>query len=80
MSMISKSGSRASLANRMENKLPDPTGQRVIILAGPYDGHEGVCLGRAGDGTGWMVSPDGTNEIIRMEFDKEFGILQTRDN
>lgn len=64
----------------MENDLPDPTGQRVIILAGRYDGCEGVCLGRAADGSGWMVSPDGTNEIVRMEFDKEFGILLRRDN
>jgi hypothetical protein len=64
----------------MENDLPDPSGQRVIILAGTYDGYEGVCLGRAEDGSAWMVSPDGTNEIIKMVFDKDFGILMSRDN
>lgn len=64
----------------MESNLPNPTGQRVIILAGPYAGHEGVCLGRTSDGSGWMVSPDCTNEIIPMVLDREFGILLTRNN
>ncbi len=64
----------------MESSLPDPSGQRVIILAGPYAGNEGVCLGRTEDGSAWMVSPDRTTEIIPMVFDKEFGILVMGDN
>lgn len=63
----------------MVEKLPDPSGQRVIILAGQYAGQEGVCLGSATGSSKWMVSPDGTNEILPMEFDREFGILVTRD-
>lgn len=64
----------------MVEKLPDPSGQRVIILAGRYAGQEGVCLGPVPGGSKWMVSPDSTNEIVAMEFDREFGILVTRDN
>lgn len=64
----------------MESNLPDPSGQRVIILAGRYAGKEGVCLGRATGGSEWMVSPDSTNEILPMVFDQDFGILVTRDN
>ena len=64
----------------MEGKLPDPSGHRVIILAGRCAGQEGVCLGPATAGSQWMVSPDGSNEIIAMDFDREFGILVTQDN
>lgn len=60
--------------------LPNPTGQRVIILAGQYSGNEGICLGLSADGTKWMVSPDNSNEIIPMIFDSEFGILNSMDN
>ncbi len=62
----------------MVEKLPDPSGKRVIILAGLYVGQEGVCLGPSSSGLHWMVSPDGTNEIIAMEFDRDFGILGIR--
>ena len=64
----------------MEINLPDPSGKRVIILAGSYDGHEGICLGQAADGSKWMVSPDNTNEILPMMFDKDFGILISHEN
>jgi hypothetical protein len=64
----------------MVEKLPDPSGQRVIILAGRYSGQEGVCLGRATGDSQWMVSPDNTNEILPMVFDKDFGILISRKN
>lgn len=61
----------------MVEKLPDPSGHRVIILSGRYAGQEGVCLGRSSGGSQWMVSPDETDEVIAMEFDKDFGILIT---
>lgn len=64
----------------MEGKLPDPSGHRVIILSGGYAGQEGVCLGPATGGSQWMISPDESNEIVAMEFDREFGILVTGDN
>ena len=59
---------------------PDPTGKRVIILAGKHSGEEGVCLGLSADGTKWMVSPDNSNKIIPMIFDSEFGILNSMDH
>lgn len=64
----------------MSNRLPDPSGCRVIIVEGEYAGQEGVCLGPASDSTKWMVSPDSTNEIVPLIFEKEFGILVSRDN
>lgn len=60
--------------------LPNPTGQRVIILAGQYLGSEGVCLGRSTDGIRWMISPDNSDEITPLIFDTEFGILVSMDN
>lgn len=60
--------------------LPDPTGHRVIILAGSYDGKEGICLGQSADGKKWMVSPDETSDIVSLSFDSEFGILISSDN
>lgn len=53
----------------------DLTGCRVIILAGPFAGSEGVCVGKSADGKRWAISPDGTNEIAQLEFEKEFGLL-----
>lgn len=60
--------------------LPNPTGQRVIVLAGPYAGNEGVCLGPSDDGAKWMVSPDNTDQIVPLKFESEFGILVVKDN
>jgi hypothetical protein len=60
--------------------LPDPTGRRVIILSGRYEGNEGICLGPSHDGGKWMVSPDNTNEIVALNFDSEFGILISTSN
>lgn len=64
----------------MVERLPDPSGHRVIILSGRYAGQEGVCLGQATGGSQWMVSPDSTSEILPMEFDRDFGILIAGDN
>ena len=53
----------------------DPSRKPVIILSGEHAGKEGVCLGRAPDGEKWAVSPDDGNEIVYLEFEKEFGVL-----
>jgi len=54
----------------------DPTGLKVIILAGEFTGLEGVCLGRAtGQPERWAVSPDSSNRIVNLRFDEEFGVL-----
>lgn len=59
---------------------PDPSGHRVIILAGAYAGHEGVCLGPSTEVAKWMVSPDNSDQVVPLLFDEEFGILVTEGN
>jgi hypothetical protein len=53
----------------------DYTNKRVLILVGPHRGQEGVCLGRSADGLRWAISPDNSDEILQLVFDKEFGTL-----
>jgi hypothetical protein len=53
----------------------DFTGWRVIILTGIYSGQEGVCVGKSADDVHWAISPDGTNTIVQLLFDTEFGRL-----
>ncbi len=64
----------------MTLNLPDPTSRRVIILTGPHAGHEGICLGASSDESKWMISPDDSNDILAMVFDKDFGILISSDD
>ena len=53
----------------------DLSGCRILIVNEPHAGKEGVCVGRASDGKKWAVSPDGSNEILNLTFEKEFGLL-----
>ena len=53
----------------------DFTGSRVLILTGRYEGREGVCAGKSADGQRWAISPDGSDEILQLVFEKEFGLL-----
>jgi hypothetical protein len=54
----------------------DPAGHQIIILAGEFEGEEGVCLGRANDTQDlWAVSPDSSNRIVNLRFETEFGVL-----
>jgi len=54
----------------------DPTGHTVLIIAGEHAGLEGICLGKATDGSDrWAVSPDGSDKVLYLVFDKEFGVL-----
>jgi hypothetical protein len=53
----------------------DLTNCRVLILSGRYEGQEGVCAGRSADGERWAISPDGSDEILQLVFEKEFGLL-----
>ena len=59
----------------MKNQEKDLSGCRILIVSGKFAGQEGVCLGRAADGKKWSVSPDGSNEILNLTFEKEFGLL-----
>ena len=49
-------------------------GARILITTGPYRGREGVCLRKSDNGM-WAVSPDGTDEILSLVFEKDFGLL-----
>lgn len=53
----------------------DFTGRRVLILVGEYAGHEGVCLGKTADQMNWAISPDNSDKVLQLEFEKEFGLL-----
>jgi hypothetical protein len=50
-------------------------GVRVLILTGRFKGEEGVCLGQASADNLWSVSPDCSSEILRLAFEKDFGLL-----
>jgi hypothetical protein len=63
------------MSPRHEERAPDPTGCRVIITTGHYAGHEGVCVGKSADGKRWAISPDDSEEILQLVFEKEFGLL-----
>jgi hypothetical protein len=60
---------------RKSQQPDDFTSRRVLILCGPHKGQEGVCVGRAADGKRWAVSPEGSNEVLQLVFEKEFGLL-----
>jgi hypothetical protein len=62
----------------MAQRPPNLTGCRVLILIEPCAGEEGVCLGPANSDGSWFVSPDSSNEILRMEFERDFGLLVDR--
>ena len=47
----------------------------MIILAGEYAGQEGFCLGPSGESGVFAVTPNSSNRVVRLRFDKEFGIL-----
>lgn len=49
-------------------------GARVLILKPPHNGCEGVCLGASDAGT-WAISPDASDEILSLKFEKDFGLL-----
>ena len=49
-------------------------GARVLILSGRFKGEEGICLGKDRSDT-WAVSPDGSDEILSLIPNEEFGLL-----
>lgn len=63
-----------SIKRRKSNSLP-LSGSRVLILVGKFKGSEGVCLGGGSDPQKWAISPDSTNSILELEFEKEFALL-----
>ena len=59
----------------MNKRRKDLSGCRVLIVSGKHAGREGVCLGSSSDGKKWAVSPDGSNEVLDLVFETEFGLL-----
>ena len=49
-------------------------GARVLILSGEFKGHEGICLGRERISR-WAISPDESDAIVSLLFDREFALL-----
>ena len=58
-----------------KNRKSDLTGCRVLITRGAYQDTEGVCVGKSADGKRWAISPDGTDQILQLVFEKDFGLL-----
>jgi len=50
-------------------------GARVLILTGEYKGEEGVYLGGADRPALWAISPDDSDEILSLVFERDFGLL-----
>jgi hypothetical protein len=50
-------------------------GARVVILTGDFQGQQGVCLGEPAGSELWAISPDDSNEILSLTFEKDFGLL-----
>jgi hypothetical protein len=50
-------------------------GAPVLIVTGEHQGEEGVCLGQADRAGLWAISPDGSDEILSLAFEKDFGLL-----
>ena len=66
--MFSLMKSRPECAGKME-------GARVLILTGRFKGEEGVCLGEADQSGLWAISPDDSDQILSLVFEKDFGLL-----
>lgn len=77
--MDDKSSHRGSVSNgstpRTLGHRADLEGARVLILTGRFKGEEGVCLGQASADKLWSVSPDCSSEVLRLAFEKDFGLL-----
>ena len=50
-------------------------GARVLILTGERKGEEGVCLGEDRQPGLWAISPDRSDEVLSLVFEKDFGLL-----
>jgi hypothetical protein len=61
--------------DRFRQKESEMQGARVLILTGKYERKEGVCLGKADRPGLWAISPDESDEILSLVFEKDFGLL-----
>jgi len=44
-------------------------------MNGDFKGKQGVCLGEAARSGLWAISPDDSNEILSLAFEKDFGFV-----
>lgn len=61
-------------------KATDPDklqGARVLILAGDFQNHEGVCLGLQASLDRYAVSPDDSDQILSLTFERISHCLST---
>ena len=56
------------------SKRREMQGARVLILTGSFQGQEGVCLGAKSPDV-WAISPNNSDEILSLAFEKEFALL-----
>lgn len=61
--------------NRHTKKSDSLEERRILILAGDYEGEEGICLGRIAGTNRWAISPDSSNAILELQFESEFALL-----
>ena len=60
---------------RLRGGRAEMEGARVLILTGRFKGEEGMCLGKGSADDLWAVSPDCTDEILSLVFEKDFGLV-----
>jgi hypothetical protein len=61
--------------NRYLQKDAEMQGARVLILTGQYKGEQGMCLGESEEKGLWAISPDTSDEVLSLAFEKDFGLL-----
>jgi hypothetical protein len=47
----------------------------VILRHRPLKANDPHVSRKSADGIRWTISPDGSDEILQLEFEKEFGLL-----
>ena len=75
MSQVKGAVSQTTRADAQRGGHAELEGARVLILTGQFKGQEGVCLGKGSADNLWAVSPDSTNEVLSLVFEKEFALL-----
>lgn len=70
-----KRGNRDQSGDAQQRHPAKFDGVRVLVLTGRFKGEEGVCLGKGSADDLWVVSPDCTDEILYLAFEKDFALL-----
>ena len=65
----------AEVVNRCVQTKTKMQGARVLILTGQHKGEEGICLDESDRLGLWAISPDHSDEILSLAFERDFGLL-----